>query len=215
MKEQLRRAKLALYLAVFAAVCVAIFLGIVRIFHDVDKDKIGDAATWVGALFAGLAFLGTVRIAQSETKSRRTKDAAVGLIAAAEIIDTVVRGHILLEQIQGLVRDHLERPSAHDGNADLEYVHDLIAKHSFVARDDLEKCVALDPTMALSIARAQGALRATHEILKTLFLPLSPPIRTLVLNQLFGRVTDAMGESSVATDRLIELLGRAKLRESK
>lgn len=204
-----------LYAAGLFAIVAVIAAAFAYFSHAVDRDKIGDAATWVGAVFAGLAFGGSIWLAQSESRRQRSRDQAAGLIVAAEIADSVVRGHVLLESIEGTVRDHLERPDAQDGIVDIEYVRNQIASHAFVSRDDLEKCAALDPQMSLSIARVQGSLRACQEMLETFSMVPGGPMRVLVLQQLLARVKAVVDESNAATDRLIELLRDANLREEK
>jgi hypothetical protein len=101
--------------AVFFFTAAALFLAgfVVASVARLPLKDVGDLATWVGAIFAGFAFGGTIWIASSQARQVRAEQTALAMIHAAatrgKVTDALPRLRIALKVLNEHIRSNSDK----------------------------------------------------------------------------------------------------------
>lgn len=93
MEKKLTWVEVLILLACFLGAFAVIGLAFAHFTHNVDKDKVGDAATWFGAIGTVAAFFAVICVAVWEAKQRKDEGKR--------------RGEVVLQAMLALAYEHL------------------------------------------------------------------------------------------------------------
>lgn len=147
-------------LEILATILLAAIV-ITMVYIYFPNGKIGDAATWAGALGAFLAFGGAIWIATTETRRRHADELVVAKLTAAGMTMrlAILRGE--LKRIVGI----LERASTVDTfPLNFEAIADLLAKHAEWNPDEVVRLVPLPNHCAYKLAGGFDRLGAVSSL---------------------------------------------------
>lgn len=156
MEKKLTWIEVMLIAICFAGALACIAMAFAHFTSHIEKDKIGDAATWASALFAGGAFFGTLWIANSS--SRATENAK---FAKATLTLAGMHARLFAVNAQfSILRSAINGGLLEDSNSPWRGIaYRFMHNKGLWQISELEDLIVLDRNLAIDLAKAIGSVR--------------------------------------------------------
>ncbi|RFB69905.1 MULTISPECIES: hypothetical protein [unclassified Herbaspirillum] len=177
MDKKLTWVEVVLLIACFAATFAVIGMAFAHFTHEVDKDKVGDAATWVGAIFAAAAFCGTIYLATKESRDSLKEKSDTAIVLAAGMIERIGAAKRAVKAVDSWIVDAIldieEHPDPDQfAQANLrpfaEKVHYALLQCPEFTVDELKGIIILPNHCAAHLAATAQRIRVIRDDAKRL-----------------------------------------------